>query len=308
VGEALHLQVGLKTDPVEYRYSYEWLFRLMAEEGVRVAQLGSFFEMYWLADSWFLELRETAERHGVRIASVFSTHRERGGFYRGDERWTAVARRAYERAIEVGALVGAPSVGCNPGAALRDRMETKDTGTACYVSQMKELMHYAREKGLERLAIEPMSCLAEPPTMPDEIRTMCEELQAYHRGHADATVEVGCCTDVSHGYADAEGTVVYGNMELFEAALPYTTEIHLKNTDAIFNSTFGFMAEEREKGIVDIGACRSLLLREAERLPVRDIVGYLEINGPKTGRDYSDRRLEQMLRESLRWCKQEFET
>ena len=97
-------------------------------------------------------------------------------------------------------------------------------------------------------------------------------------------------------------------IELFEAALPYTTEIHLKNTDAIFNSTFGFMAEEREKGIVDIGACRSLLLREAERLPVRDIVGYLEINGPKTGRDYSDRRLEQMLRESLRWCKQEFET
>jgi ribulose-phosphate 3-epimerase len=113
---------------------------------------------------------------------------------------------------------------------------------------------------------------------------------------------------VSHGYADAEGTVAYDNMQLFEAALPYTTEVHLKNTDAIFNATFGFMEEEREQGIVDIAAARRLLLDSAERLPVSDIVGYLEINGPKTGRDYSDCQLERMLRESLRWCRKNFET
>ena len=42
----LTLHVGLKTDSVQYRYSYEWLFRLLAEEGIGHAQLGSFFEMY----------------------------------------------------------------------------------------------------------------------------------------------------------------------------------------------------------------------------------------------------------------------
>ena len=40
----IELQLGIKTDPIEYRYSYDWLFRLLAEEGIRQVQLGSFFE------------------------------------------------------------------------------------------------------------------------------------------------------------------------------------------------------------------------------------------------------------------------
>jgi len=32
----LRLHLGLKTDPIENRYSYEWLFRLLAEEDVVV--------------------------------------------------------------------------------------------------------------------------------------------------------------------------------------------------------------------------------------------------------------------------------
>ena len=37
------------------------------------------------------------------------------------------------------------------------------------------------------------------------------------------------------------------------------------------------------------------------------IIGYFEINGPKTGRDYSDYRLEEMLRESLRYLRDTFQ-
>ena len=73
------LHVGLKTDSIQYRYSYEWLFRLLAEEGIEHAQLGSFFEMYQLPDEYFIALRRQAERYGVRISSVFTTHRELGG-------------------------------------------------------------------------------------------------------------------------------------------------------------------------------------------------------------------------------------
>ena len=40
--KSLVLHLGVKTDPVEYRYSYEWLFRLMAEEGVHHANLVPF--------------------------------------------------------------------------------------------------------------------------------------------------------------------------------------------------------------------------------------------------------------------------
>ena len=304
----LKLTIGLKTDPIEYRYSFEWLFRIMKEEGVRFAQTGSFYELYRLPDSWFVDLRRLGERYDVRVRSMFTAHRELGGFFRNDPRWEQVAYKTYARAIEAGGILGAESVGSNPGATMRDEMDTKARGTACYVKNMKKLMRHARKHGVPRLAIEPMSCLAEPPTLPDEIRAMCEELRAYHEAHPDETSTVGCCTDISHGYADKDGNVVHGHMELLEAALPWTTEIHLKNTDRIFNSTFGFGAEERARGIVSIAEVRKLLLARAERIPVKELVGYIEMGGPKTGRDYSDWRLEGQLRETIRWCRQEFET
>lgn len=40
----------------------------------------------WLDDSWFSELRDKAESRGLRIKSVFTAHRELGGFFCGDPR------------------------------------------------------------------------------------------------------------------------------------------------------------------------------------------------------------------------------
>ncbi len=167
-------------------------------------------------------------------------------------------------------------------------------------------MHYAHDHGLEYLAIEPMSCLAEPPTTPDEIRRMAEELLAYHDAHPTTTVPVGYCVDISHGYVNREREVIWNNMTLFEAGLPYAHHIHLKNTDNIFNSTFGFLPEERERGIVDVAAVRDLLLSNADIIPMSELICYLEIGGPKTGRDYSDYLLEDQLRGSLQYLKQYF--
>ena len=302
----LKLLVGVKTDPIECRFSYKWLFQLMADEGVHHAQLGTFVEVYHLPDESFIELRRQAEDCGVAISSVFTTHRDMGGFFRNDSNWEAVARRNFERLIEVGALLGASSVGANPGAVLRDRLDGKPAAIACYLRNMTDLMHHAKVCGVSCLTIEPMSCLAEPPTLPGEIRDMCEELLAYHRRRPETTSTVGCCADVSHGYADRDGVVRFTNMELLASALPYTTELHLKNTDAAFSDTFGFTPAERETGIVDIAAVRDLLVAEVDVLPATELVGYLEIGGPKLGRDYSDHQLEDQLRMSLRHLKETF--
>lgn len=304
---SLRLQLGVKTDPIEYRYSYPWLFRLAAEEGVEYIQLGSTFEFYLLPDDFFHWLREQAEKAGVRIHSLFTAHRELGGFFRNEPGWESVARRMFERYIQIGGILGAQSVGHNPGAVLRDEMHTKPQGVARYLKHFKELMHFAHEQGIRWLTIEPMSCLAEPPTLPEEIRQMGEELSNYHRQHPNTTARMGFCADVSHGYADEAGNVVWDNLQTFEATLPYLYEVHLKNTDALFHSTFGFSEEERSKGVVQIERFRDLLHANAHLLPVDRVVGYLEISGPKLGRDYSDIHLERDLRVSLRylretWC------
>lgn len=301
----LTIELGVKADPIEYRYTYPWLFRILADEGIRHLQLGTFFELYQLPDAYFTNVREQAAEFGVSITSCFTAHRELGGFYRCEPGWEAVARRNYERFIEVGALVGARSVGSNPGAVSRDRFETKAEGNACYLRNMKELMAYAYEKGLERLCIEPMSAVSEPPTLPDEIRAMAEELMAHHSA-TPGTAPIGYCADVSHGYADREGTVQFTHMELLESTFPWLTELHLKNTDARFGNTFGFGEEERARGIVDLRAVRDLLHAKADTLPADRLVAYLEVGGPKLGRDYSDYRLEEQLRASLAHVKEVF--
>ncbi len=301
---SLTLELGVKSDCIEYRYSFEWLFRIMADEGVHALQLGSFHELYGLGDDAWLGLRDQAERYGVRIASVFTAHRELGGFFRGEPGWADAARRGYERLIEAAALLGAGSAGTNPGSVLRDRMGDKQRGLETFVFHFKELLALAHDRGLEALTIEPMSCLAEPPTLPDEIASLLGELDRHHRGNPSATAAPRLCADVAHGYADSDGRVLWSNLQLLEASLPWLHEVHLKNTDALFNATFGFSPAERQRGIVDVGKVRDLLGTAADRIPVSTLVGYLEIGGPKWGRDYSDLRLEQELRASLAWLRE----
>ncbi len=95
-------------------------------------------------------------------------------------------------------------------------------------------------------------------------------------------------------------------MQILDASLPYLRELHLKNTDARFEEVLGFSPAEREKGIVEIQQVRDHLLANAPRLPTAKLIGYLEITGPKTGRDYSDWKLEEQLRGSLRYLRETF--
>jgi sugar phosphate isomerase/epimerase len=295
----VELELGIKSDPIESRYSFEWLFALLEDLGVRNVQLGTFPEVFSLEDGWFLELREKAERRGVRIRSCFTTHRDMGGFFLEDPYRQRASRRMLERYIRIGALLGADMVGGNPGCVPRDRMQTKQSGIARYLSHMKELMGLARREGLKWLSLEPMSCLAEPPTLPEELDRMLGELAAHHRADPEGTVPVYCCSDIGHGYADAERRVVHDNWSLFEQQIPVMGAFHFKNTDRHFEATFGFSEEERRRGIVDLERLRELLERHADRFPVRPLVGYYETGGPKVGRDYSDLQLDRDLRASL---------
>jgi ribulose-phosphate 3-epimerase len=70
--------------------------------------------------------------------------------------------------------------------------------------------------------------------------------------------------------------------------------------------TFGFLPDERARGVVDVPAIRDVLVARADALPVRDLTGYLEIGGPKLGRDYSDPDVEEALRGSIRYLRRAF--
>ena len=300
------MQLGIKTDPIETRYSYDWLFSLAQSENISNIQLGSFFELYTLEDAFFYQLKEKAVKYNIKIKSMFTAHRELGGFFYGDVFFEKAARKSYERFIEVAAILGVDYCGSNPGAVYRDRLESKDQGIECYLSHMRELMHIAEEKGLKGLTMEPMSSLSEPPSTPAEMDYMIGKLKDYHDDHPENTVPVFLCGDISHGIADQNQEIIYSNMELFEYGLKYMAEFHFKNTDTVFNNTFGFNEEEMKEGIVDLCKIRELLIRCKNSIPVKDFVGYLEIGGPKIGRDYSDPLLDRELRSSIQSLKSIF--
>lgn len=306
VSPASPIALGVKTDAIHTRYSYDWLFDLMVRNGIPNVQLGAFLEIYTIDDAFFPELRDKAESRGLRIKSVFTSYRELGGYFYGNPHMEKAARRNHEKLIRAAALVGADYCGTNPGAVYRDQFEHKQAGIECYLKHMRELMAFAKEQGLKGLTIEPMSCLAEPPSTPDEIRSMMTTLGDYHARHPDTTVPVYLCGDISHGVADADGKVVHGNVELFEYEIPWMSEFHFKNTDAIYNSTFGFSPEECENGIVDLQQIRQICTDHADRWPVDEVVGYLEIMGPKIGRDYTDPHLATALESSLDAIKRVF--
>jgi ribulose-phosphate 3-epimerase len=300
---SLELLLGVKSDPITYRYSFQWLFDLMAEEGVTYLQLGTFFELYFLPDSYFLRLREEAKKRGITISSVFSAYRELGGFLSEDPEMVAVAERNYRRLIEVAALLGASSCGASMGAFPRDRLGFRERGIQRYLEKIKELLHYAKSWGLEWLTTEPMSCYAEPPCNAWEVRAIGEELTAYWQKHRDTAARFGFCADVSHGWVDEGGRLCEDHVSLFVATFPYLHEFHWKNTDAMYHETFGFEPENLARGVVDVRSIRFLLFEKCHLLPERRIVGYLELPGPKLGRDYSDCLLGPMLRQSLRYLK-----
>jgi hypothetical protein len=291
----MNLQLGIKSDPIQNRYSYEWLFRLMKSYGVRYLQLGGFSEMPFLKDGFYCDLRDTAERYGIRIKSVYPALRVTGGFFSKNRHLEMAARRIYELYIHAGGVLGADYVGANAGVLYQDHPEYREEGIRCYLAHIRELMQLAKGEGINGLTVEAMSSSHEWPTTPSEIRWLAEELGRYHREHEESTVPFYILGDVSHGFADRNKAVVYSNYEVFEYAIPFMCEFHFKNTDRIFCSTFGFSEEEREKGVVDLETVRDIIYRNSDKWPVDDVVGYLELPGPKFGRDYSDPLLENQL-------------
>ena len=303
----MKVHVGVKSDPIESRYSYEWLFDLMRGLGLHRMQMGTTYNTFTAGDGFFRQLRRSAEKREIRISSVFSAHRELVGFGSGDPILEEATLRGWKRLIEVAVLVGAESTGSNGFFLLRDMPQLRQTGVATFLKNMKLLMPIARAAGLKALTVEPMSSLYEYPSTPEDMGILFAALAPFLAENPATTVPLLLCSDISHGIADADRKVVHDNWALFEQEIPWMWEFHFKNTDAIFDATFGFGPEERARGIVDLPRLKALIRGNADRFPVKEITGYLELNGPKTGRDYTDAHLERMLVQSLEAIKAVFD-
>ena len=153
-----------------------------------------------------------------------------------------------------------------------------------------------------------MSSLYELPSTPEEVREhRARSWATWHAAHAATTVPLQLCGDISHGVADADGTGRARQLEPLRDADPVDAGVslqehgrHLQLDVRLRPGGAGSRASStlhRLKGLIDANA---------GRFPCGEVTGYLEIGGPKLGREYSDRHLERMLVESLQALKAVF--
>jgi len=72
-GAGVKLELGLRSDIIESRYSLEWLFKLMADLDVHYPELMGFGGMAWLKDGYFAKLRALGLVHGVCTITTSSS-------------------------------------------------------------------------------------------------------------------------------------------------------------------------------------------------------------------------------------------
>ncbi len=69
-----NLHLGIKTGSIEYRYSWDWLFRILAEEDIRYVQIGTFFEIYQLRilrwSHYVKKLKDTVFKSPAYLRSI----------------------------------------------------------------------------------------------------------------------------------------------------------------------------------------------------------------------------------------------
>jgi sugar phosphate isomerase/epimerase len=237
----------------------EWA-RIVADAGLEHVQFSFDLVDPGLAGSTdaYREIRGTAERHGVRIASAFT------GFVayaqsllaHPDARLRDAAEEWYRAAIAATAALGARAVGGHIGA-MSVREHGDPAARAAAIGRTKEaivrLSECAAHHGLEALLWEIMPVAREYPSTFDEV----DELLADVRDRA--AVPVRLCLDVGHACLHdgaARERDPYAWIERFGHE---AWTIHLQQTDGVLDRHWPFAPRFNQQGIIEPGRIADLV-------------------------------------------------
>jgi D-erythrulose 1-phosphate 3-epimerase len=202
------------------------------------------------SDETFTEIRETAERRGVNIASAFTGFVGYAQSLLGhpDTSLRAAAEDWYRAGISAAATLGARAMGGHIGAmSVREFEDPEARNTA--VRRIKEavlrLSEHAEREGLEALLWEIMPVAREYPATFDEV----DELLAEFKGRA--AVPVRLCLDTGHACLHGGTPEERDPYEWIERYGDHAWTIHLQQTDGQFDRHWPFADQFNEQGIID---------------------------------------------------------
>jgi sugar phosphate isomerase/epimerase len=206
---------------------------------------------------YYREVGRYADKIGVRIISMLTFYRDNVSICNPD---SDVSQSAYVTMRMMAAQSG--SCGCKLMGASLCTVHKEEMGDPRRYEELrnqaleywKQWLVLAKEEGIEYVTLETMSTPREPPCTINEAKQILGCLRDFYDRNTNASMPV-LCYDLGHGVSASEKDVPGDDdfAEWFKAFPHDIFEIHVKNTDSLFLSTWPFTREYREKGIIDLG-------------------------------------------------------
>jgi sugar phosphate isomerase/epimerase len=241
---------------------------------------------------------DEARKLGVTIESILTFYRDTGAIAHTDPAIRESVYRIGLSILEEAACYRARYASSEMFSVHREDAEDPLLFESFYdtsVKTWKRWLQDARTLGLEAMLIETAAAFREGCATIDDTRSALEIFDRFHHDNPQTTVPVHLCYDTGHGISDEESDDPRDRdfRAWFDAFPDRILEIHLKNTDPLFQETFHFGGDE--KGIVDP---ISVIEAIRDRLRVPRVLLFLEVPG-KRGREIGERRTIEGHRRSI---------
>ncbi len=233
------------------------------------------------------DIADHASRLGMKIESVLTFYRDMGAIAHPNATIRESAYRIGLAMHEMASCYKARYSSASPFTMNREFAEDPERFQSLFdasVRVWKRWMEDASRLHLEKLLLETSSTYREGCSTLEDSQVMLDILDKHHDENPGTTVPVGLCYDTGHGISEIESPIA-GDRDFrcwFDAFRDRIHEIHLKDTDPLFQETFHF---GEERGIIDPD---EIVVAIRDRLTVPDVLLFIEVPG-KRGREIGER-------------------
>lgn len=236
------------------------------------------------------EVGEHARRIGVSIVGILTFYRDNVAIAHPDPEIRRSAETVMESEAEQAACYEARFCSASFAAMHREDYENPERRGRLFreaTDAWKRWMMACRSSGIERVLIETAGALREGCSTIEQTRRTLAELDRAYEADPGRYAPVGLCYDTGHGVSPEEGDDRERDFRAWFSAFPdRINEIHLKDTDPEFLSTWPFTGPGKGRGII---ALVEVIRAVREMLTVPEVYLFLETPG-KRGRSVGEDR------------------
>ena len=261
--------------------------KVIGDLGVKHVQLTSdLFSPYYdekILDKYVEEINKLKEDYGFSITSVFTGAFTRvNHFCHPDHEVRDYWMRWFKKFTKYAVQLGASKVGSHIGImSIQDNLKSRRTFQERCTDLWRELAIYAGENGIKELTWEHMSIEREQGHNRKDIDFLINQLK-------NTKIPIKLCLDPDHGDLTSKDKLDYEPYGLMKKYLPYSSQLHLKQTSLDKRKNSTFTQENNSNGLIKGSEVAILINKFVEEENKEDFEIILELNAREREPDDSN--------------------